>query len=78
MHYLTELAGKLVTSYQDRENLSLWVSDFGQGNQDALVRALRAVLEHEVATGRLRYVCPPGENDGQSTPAIGRCQEARV
>ena len=78
MHYLTELAGKLVTAYQDRENLSLWVSGQGEGNQQALVRALRAVLEQEVATGHLRYVYPVGENDGLNAPVVGRCQEARA
>jgi hypothetical protein len=70
MHYLNELAGKLVATYQDRENLSLWISGQGQDNHQAIVTALRAVLEQEVAQGHLRYVCPPNEIDRR--PDAGR------
>ena len=67
MHYLTELAGKLVTAYQDRENLTLWLAPGqSQDTQRVLASALQAVLEREVAGGRLRYGCTP---DGETAAA---------
>jgi hypothetical protein len=69
MHYLTELADKLVTAYQDRDNLLQWVShNQTTANRQELIETLRSVLEKEVADGCLRYNCvrrhsiPPKEN----------------
>lgn len=59
MHYLTELAEKLAAAYEDRDNLSHWVSsDSREANRLAQIETLRAVLEQEVAKGNLRYHCP--------------------
>jgi len=56
MHYLTELADKLVTAYQDRENLTHWViQDSSEANRLAQIETLRAVLEQEITRGNLRY-----------------------
>lgn len=56
MHYLTELADKLVTAYQDRDNLSHWVSkESREANRLVLAETLRDVLEQEVAKGNLSY-----------------------
>jgi len=56
MHYLTELAEKLAAAYEDRDNLSQWVSsDSHEANQLAQIETLRAILEQEVAKGNLRY-----------------------
>jgi len=58
MHYLTELAGKLVIAYQDRDNLTYWVSnDSSEANRLAQIETLRAVLEQEITRGNLRYNC---------------------
>jgi len=56
MHYLTELADKLVTAYQDRDNLMHWVSNnSNEANRLALIETLRDILEQEIAKGNLRY-----------------------
>jgi|HubBroStandDraft_5_1064220.scaffolds.fasta_scaffold329170_2 hypothetical protein len=78
MHYLTELAGKLVTTYQDRENLSLWVSDQSPDNQQALIGALRSALEQEVAAGRLRYDCLRREDATAPLPSFLVEEERRA
>ena len=72
MHYLTELAGKLVTAYQDRENLTLWLAPGqSQDTQRVLASALRTVLEQEIAGGRLQYVSIPGEETVAAPPLLG-------
>lgn len=56
MHYLTELAGKLVTAYQEQEEVSRSVaSRRNPFQQQALIEALRTVLEREVADHSLHY-----------------------
>jgi hypothetical protein len=54
MNYLADLAEKLVTAYQDQENLLVWVSRQGGDAQKSLAAALRLVIEKEIAAGRLR------------------------
>lgn len=71
MNYLTELAGKLVTAYQDRENLTLWLAPGqSQDTQRVLASALQAVLEKEIAGGRLQYVRIDGEENAAIPPLI--------
>ena len=72
MHYLTELAGKLVIAYQDRENLTLWLAPGqSQDTQRVLASALRTVLEQEIAGGRLRYGSVSGEETATTPPLLG-------
>lgn len=56
MHYLNRLSDKLVTAYQNHENV-LNPTSRGMATPDPriLSDALRAVLEQEVEGGRLRY-----------------------
>ncbi len=56
MHYLTELAGKLVNAYQEQEEASRAIaSRRSQFQQQALIETLRTVLEREVADHCLHY-----------------------
>ena len=56
MHYLASLSHKLVTAYQNQENV-LTSAGHGIDKTDTrmLVEAVQAVLEQEIECGRLRY-----------------------
>ena len=63
MHYLDQLAGKVVDAGDDAENRNAWVT-FRDRNQ-VLRAAIREVLEIEIAEGRLQYLnssIPENEN----------------
>ncbi|MGA3008527.1 MAG: hypothetical protein ABSE59_11620 [Opitutaceae bacterium] len=70
MNYLTDLAEKLVTAYQDQENLLVWVSRQGRDGQKSLVVAVRSVIEQEIAAGRLRNESVCGEKVESTAPLL--------
>lgn len=56
MHYLDQLAERLVLAYEDEENLREWATFADRaGKRSALVRALRQTLEREVSARYLSY-----------------------
>jgi len=56
MHYLAALSTKLVATYQNQEDiLSSTSRSIAKSDTRALAEALRAVLEQEIESGRLRY-----------------------
>jgi len=56
MHYLAALSTKLVAAYQNQEDvLSSTSRRIAKSDTRALAETLRAVLEQEIESGRLRY-----------------------
>jgi hypothetical protein len=56
MHYLAYLSHKLVTAYQNQENVLTSVRPgIDKADKQMLTEAVQAVLEQEIESGRLRY-----------------------
>jgi len=72
MHYLASLSHKLVTAYQNQENvLTAGKHGIDKTDKRMLVEAVQAVLEQEIESGRLRYDllhAHPHENPFQEQP----------
>ena len=63
MHYLDELAKKLVAAQDDAENRHAWIAF--RDRESVMSIALRQVLEIEISKGRLHYsllAYPPKED----------------
>jgi len=56
MHYLASLSNKIVSAYQNQENiLNSAKSNSAKTDTRILAEAVQSVLEQEIENGRLRY-----------------------
>ena len=71
MNYLTGLAERLVTTYEDEENFLEWITFSDRArNRATIISALRVTLESEVSAGRLHISPSRSASDFSDQPLL--------